>query len=280
MNYRNLLVHLNDSEPGRQRLDIALRIAQRFGAHVVGFDLAPVTDTPRMISAVPGAAEMYAEVARQSEQRRGALRELFDASCRHAAVAGRFLPDDASDTAGIVRHARVADLVIAGQPDPNVPGAHGQQHIGEHLLMSAGRPVLFVPHTGVFPSVGSRIMIAWNAGREAARALYDAMPFIARAQQNTVVTVHGAEDAPLGGRLPGADIAVTLARHDAVVDVLELEAATGQRAASLLLSCANTRGFDLVVMGGYAHTRWHEAVWGGVTRAFLQSMPVPVLMSN
>ncbi|MBB5461054.1 universal stress protein [Paraburkholderia sp. Cpub6] len=279
MNYRDLLVQLDDSEAARQRFEIALRIARQFGAHLVGLDIAPISDA-HTFSAIPGAAGLYAEVIRQGEQRRGALRELFDARCRHAEISGQFLCRDASDRRSIARQARVADLIIAGQTNPNAPETYIHDHIGEQLMLTAGRPVLFLPYTGVFPSVGSRILIAWDGGREATRAVHDALPFISRAQQNIIVTVHGPADEPLGARIPCADIALTLARHDAVVEVLELEGATGEHVGSVLQSCAQGRGCDLIVMGGYGHARWHEAVWGGVTRTLLQSMAVPVLMSN
>jgi nucleotide-binding universal stress UspA family protein len=279
MNYRNLLVHLDDSEAARQRLDIALRIARQFDAQLVGLDLAPISDA-HLVSAIPGAAGLYAEVTRQNEQRRAALREFFDAACRHAEVSGRFECRDATDMPGIVRHARLADLIIASQSNPNAPETYIHDHVGEQLLMATGRPVLFVPYTGVFPSIGSRILIAWDGSREATRAIHDALPFISRAQRNIIVTVHRQGEAPREARISGADMARALARHDAVIDVLELEGATGERVGSKLLSCAQAHDSDLVVMGAYGHARWHEAVWGGVTRTFLQSMPVTVLMSN
>ncbi|MFP4897292.1 universal stress protein [Paraburkholderia sp. EG304] len=279
MNYRNLLVHLDDSQAARQRLEIALRVARQFDALLVGLDATPIPD-PHILSAIPGAASMYAEVMRQSDQQRAALRDLFDAACRHAEVAGQFRCRDASDMRSIVRYARLADLIIAGQSNPNASETYIHDHVGEQLMMTAGRPVLFVPYTGVFPSVGNRILIAWDGSREATRAIHDALPFISRARQNILVTVHGPADAPLGARIPGTDMARTLARHDAVIDLLELEGATGERVGSKLLSCAQAHGSDLIVMGGYGHARWHEAVWGGVTRALLQSMTVPVLMSN
>ncbi|RZF24538.1 universal stress protein [Paraburkholderia sp. UYCP14C] len=279
MNYRNLLVHLDDSQAAQQRLDIALGIARQFDAQLVGLDVAPIPEA-HVVSAIPGAAGMYAEVIRQSDQRRAALRDSFEAACGHAGVAGQFRCSDTSDRRSIVRYARLADLFIAGQSNPNAPETYIHDHVGEQLLMTAGCPVLFVPYTGVFPSVGSRILIAWDGSREATRAIHDALPFISRAQKNIIVTVHGPADPPLGARIPGADMARTLARHDAVIDVLELEGATEASAGSMLLSCAQAHGSDLIMMGAYGHARWHEAVWGGVTRTLLQSMAVPVLMSN
>ncbi|WP_429456660.1 universal stress protein [Paraburkholderia sp. JPY465] len=89
MNYRNLLVHLDDSQAARQRLEIALRVARQFDAQLVGLYITPIPDA-HILSAIPGAASMYAEVMRQSDQQRAALRDLLDAECRHADVAGQF----------------------------------------------------------------------------------------------------------------------------------------------------------------------------------------------
>ncbi|MBB5510442.1 universal stress protein [Paraburkholderia atlantica] len=142
MNYRNLLVHLDDSQAARQRLEIALRVARQFDAQLVGLDITPIPDA-HILSAIPGAASMYTEVMRQSDQQRAALRDLFDAACRHADVAGQFRCRDASDMRRIVRYARLADLIIAGQSNPNVPETYIHDHVGELLMMTTGRPVLF-----------------------------------------------------------------------------------------------------------------------------------------
>jgi nucleotide-binding universal stress UspA family protein len=279
MSYRSLLVHLDNSEHTPRRLDVALRIAKQFGAQITGFH-AMFTPDPRAFFVMAGTAEYYAERVRAREEKRGAVQRLFNAECVRAKVTGQFVTASEHGSRAVAEHARLADLVIAGQTDPNDPESYIDDHFAEHLVMAAGRPVLLVPYAGVFPSIGSRILIAWNGGREAARAAYDAVPFLARAKQNTVVTVQGAADELPGERIPGADIALTLARHDAVVDVLELEAPTGARAGDTLLSCAHDRGCDLLVMGAYGHARWQEAVMGGVTRTVLQSMTIPVLMSR
>ncbi|MDQ7976856.1 universal stress protein [Paraburkholderia sp. SARCC-3016] len=279
MSYRSILVHLDNGEHSAPRLDVALRIAKQFGAQITGLH-AIFTPDPRAFFVMAGTAEYYSEHLRAREERRDAVQRLFYAECLRAKVTGHFLTASEHGNRAVAQYARLADLAIAGQSDPNDPESYIDDHFAEHLVMTAGRPVLLVPYAGVFPSIGSRILIAWNGGREAARAAFDAVPFLTHAKQNTVVTVHGAADELPGDRIPGADIALTLARHDAVVDVLELEAPTGARAGDALLSCAHDRGCDLLVMGAYGHARWQEAVMGGVTRTVLRSMTMPVLMST
>jgi nucleotide-binding universal stress UspA family protein len=279
MSYRTLLVHLDNSDHTQQRLEIALGIARQFGAQIKGLY---VTFTPahHAFYVMAGTAEYYADHERQREQRRGALERLFYAECMRAKVTGQFLCPDDSGHLAVAGHARLADLVIAGQTDPNDPESYIDDHFAEHLVMTAGRPVLFIPYAGVFTSIGKRILIAWDGGREAARGAYDALPFLTHAKQCTVVTVRGTAGEVPGARIAGADIALTLARHDAPVEVLELDGPAATPVGETLLSCAHERGCDLIVMGAYGHARWQEAVMGGATRTMLRSMTVPVLMSR
>ncbi|MFC0397301.1 universal stress protein [Paraburkholderia rhizosphaerae] len=279
MSYRSLMVHLDNSEHAQQRLELALRIARQFDAQLIGLYVTFTPDS-RAFFVMAGTADYYTEHMRRREQRRGALERLFQAECARAKVTGHFLCSNGHGNRAATQQARVADLVIAGQTDPNDPESFIDDHFAEHLVMAAGRPVLFVPYAGVFPDVGRRILIAWDGSREAARAAYDALPFLSRAKQSTVVTVHGAASEAPGARIPGADIALALARHGADIDVLELEGWTDARVGDTLLTCAHEHGCDMIVMGAYGHARWQEAVMGGATRTVLQSMTVPVLMSR
>jgi nucleotide-binding universal stress UspA family protein len=199
-----------------------------------------------------GTAGYYAKYERQREQRRGTLERVFYAECMRAKVTGQFLCSNDSGNLAVAAHARLADLVIAGQTDPNDPESYIDDHFAEHLVMAAGRPVLLIPYAGVLSSIGKQILVAWDGSREAARSAYDALPFLARAGQSTVVTVRGTAGETTGARIAGADIALTLARHDATVDVLELDGAADTPVGDTLLSCALERACDLIVMGGVA----------------------------
>ena len=128
-------------------------------------------------------------------------------------------------------------------------------------------------------AIGSKVLVAWNASREARGAIADAMPFLSAAQSVTVLVVDPAKSAYKHGEEPGADIALYLARHGAHVDV---EQATSERSpiAKVILSRALDRGKDLIVFGAYSHARWAESIFGGVTRTLLTQMSVPVLASR
>ena len=122
-------------------------------------------------------------------------------------------------------------------------------------------------------------MVGWNAGREAARAVADALPLLVRAAAVEVLIID-AERGPAGhGQEPGADIARYLARHGAQVEVRRLSS-DGEDLGRLLLSQAAAFGADLLVMGAYGHARLNELIFGGVTRTALRDADLPVLMSR
>lgn len=146
--------------------------------------------------------------------------------------------------------------------------------------MTSGRPVLFIPYTGVFPTLGANIMVAWNGSRESARAVHDAMPLLQRAEKVTVVRLNESKDEQGANRIPGADIALLLARHDVKAEVAAIDDINDVPMGDMLLTGAADLGADLIVMGAYGHSRWQELVMGGATRTMLASMPIPVLMSH
>jgi nucleotide-binding universal stress UspA family protein len=280
MSYKTLLVHLDNSERTPQRLDAALRLARRFNAHLTGL-YATFEPDSRAFYVMAGTADYYASHQRRREQQRGAIERLFHAEALRANVDARFIcAKDGPANSTVPQHARYADLVIMGQTDPGDPESFIDENFVETVVMAAGRPVLLLPYASMATKIGERILVAWDGSREAARAAYDAVPFLTHAKKCTVVSVRGTAGEPPGERFAGADIALTLARHDAVVEVLDIDASQDAPIGDVLLSTAHDQGCDLIVMGAYGHSRWRELVMGGATRTLLQSMTVPVLMSH
>ncbi len=122
-------------------------------------------------------------------------------------------------------------------------------------------------------------MVAWDASREAARAVSDALPILERASSVAVVSVNPRSRDFGHGDVPGADIALHLARHGVKVDVQRIET-RDLDVGNALLSHVASESADLLVMGGYGHSRLREMVLGGATRTILGEMTVPVLMSH
>lgn len=278
MSYKTLLVHLDTSARAQARLDLALRLARRSGAHVTGLFAAFLPDA-RDFYVMAGSAGYYDAHRKLLDEQRGAIERLFHAELQRANVAGEWIAATQYAEEAVLRHARYADLVIAGQTDPDDPATYVADRFPESLVMGAGRPVLMVPYAGHFESVGRHVLVAWDGGREAARAVQDALPLLVDAERVTVLCVSPPGAPPLV-RAPGADIAVTLARHGVNVDFVELNHDLDETTGDALLSYAAETRYDLLVMGAYGHARWTELVLGGVTRTMFNSMTLPVLMAH
>ena len=279
MSYKSILVHLDTSEAAGQRLEVALRVARQFDAHLHAL-LSVAKPEAGSIFLAAGSAAYLAERIRLPAERADALEARCRAQAAQAGVAVHFSRGGADGGASVLEAARLADLVVAGQPNAGDPEAFVAGQFLENLVLSAGRPVLVVPYAGSFDTVGARVLVAWDASREATRALADAEPFIKRAERTTIVTIGALNGEYPPRRLPGAEIASVVARHGNRVDIDEIGTTTGSSVADALLSRASDTGADLIVMGCYGHARWRELVIGGASRAILQSMTVPVLMSH
>lgn len=260
MAYKDLLVVLDADPHVRERVLLAADLAERFDAHLAGLYVA--------LSSEP-------EALRYAEQ----VRALFEDLVGHRSLSTEWRAASGFPIDVAAVHARYADLVILGQLDPDDAQAAVNNPRPEEIALSAGRPVLIVPYTGAYPAGGQRVLVAWDAGREAARAVNDAMPLLAAASSVTVITVDPRQSREEHGDLPGADIALHLARHGVTARV-ERTVSGGVDVGNVLLSRACDLGADLMVMGAYTHSRMRELVLGGATRTVLESMTLPVLIAH
>ena len=273
MSYKTILVHLDDRARRAERLQVGVNLAASFEAHLVGLFALDAAYIPSYVLAEGGSVMQEIERRRRGEAAAQAEREFRQAERRAGGKSEWRLSMDGA-LAAVSLSARYADLVVAGQPEP---GDGAAKAFAGELVLSVGRPVLFVPYVGRFPSVGKRVLVAWNASREAARAVSDALPFLARAESVELVAFDpGSADH---GELPSADVALYLARHGVKASAAR-QSAPGLDIGSQVLSRAADDGADLIVMGGYGHSRLRELVLGGVTRTMLEAMTVPVLMSH
>jgi nucleotide-binding universal stress UspA family protein len=173
-------------------------------------------------------------------------------------------------------HARSADLLITSAGNSGV-GRLRTVDPGE-LILSAGRPVLF-PAEGQQPEPvkGESILIAWKDAREARRAVVDAMPFLTDARQVVVATIE--EDDRAGARESAADVVRFLTKHGVKARSEVVDAGRGY-ASEALAEIVTEVGADLMVSGGYGHTRLREWIFGGVTRSLLEDASMNRFVSN
>ena len=276
MAYRTLLVHVDDRASSQDRLAYAVALARRETAELVGLYVVPGTDLAPSTAAMLGSDAVARRLERFSEMQHAAEQRFRDAVAA-AGVDAQWRAPAGPSIETAIAHARTTDLVVVGQRDPSEPGFGDALVSG--VLLSAGRPVLVVPSAGAPASVASRVLIAWNGGREAARAVADALPLLARAERVCAVGVDESRETSVDERLADTRLRQWLARHDIAIEV-EREAVRGVGVGEWLLSRAADLGSDLLVMGGYAHARMRELVLGGVTRTMLGAMTIPVLMAH
>ena len=220
MSYKTILLHLDAAADREELINVAFEQAEKFGAHLVCLYAPGPVPIPAYALAVAGPIVTELVQRRRGEAAQAVKNAFEAASARHRAVKCEWRMNDGDAVAAPCLSARYADLVIAGQPRPREEetGLLDAQFAAD-LVLSAGRPVLVVPYAGHFPAVGKRILVAWNAGREAVRALSDALPFLRRASYVDVVSLDPESNASQHGDVPGADIGLLLTRHGVKVTV-------------------------------------------------------------
>lgn len=274
--YKTILVCLDSAERVDRLLDVALPIAERHGAHLVGLHVTPsvLADLATEVSVE------YLEATRKSlRQTADATRAAFSArsAATEASMEWRCEEPTSPDYArAVTRHALCADLVVVAQ-------SHASEWQGggmvTDVLFETGRPILFVPREGHYGVVGKRPVVAWNGTREAARAAFDAIPLMAPSGAVRVLSIDPHRGGTKAGLAPAADLAASLARHGLAVEANVTHSGDIGTADALLSYLADV-GADLLVMGCYGHSRIREMLFGGVTRQILREMTVPVLMSR
>ena len=274
----DILVHIDQSPRALMRLDIAAELARQHGAHLTALQVIDVA-LPVMAMGDGGGGAVIAELMEQMRQSALAagvkLKVAFEAALARDGIMGEWRQVEGTTQEILALHGRYADLLVLGQDDPESDSAG----LLEAMVFDCGRPVLAIPFAGSFKTIGKRVLVGWNASREASRALHDALPLIAKAETATVFLANPKRGLGGHGEEPGADIARHLARHGMKVEVA-MAIADDVPDSALLLNHASDMGADLLVMGAYGHSRLREFILGGMTRSLLREMTVPVLLSH
>jgi nucleotide-binding universal stress UspA family protein len=275
---KNLLVHIPSERSIRPVVDGAVSLAVTHAAHLdavsIGFETANVG------LAIDGGAAIAAvfEVERERAlARANAALAVFETEARNAGIEYSLQPltgIPAEAAAAVGASARLYDLTIVLQPEFDLGSFDNT--IPQEILFQSGGPVLFVPYTHKGPFEPRHVGIAWDGSRLAARALRDAAPFLASAEAVTIISIN---EGKTPAEASAAALLPHLARRGRSARVEAMSADRGDIQPTILSVAADT-GIDLIVMGGYGHSRLQERVLGGVTRGMLQSMTVPTLMSH
>ncbi|MBK8174098.1 MAG: universal stress protein [Rhodospirillales bacterium] len=276
MTLRYLLVHLDKSEASGIRADVAIALAKRFGARLAALYAVCDPDVPSAAS-----RDRYVFVERAAGKAEAAFRV-------HAAASGIDLEwqsdigsSDVQVSRAVVMRSREADLVVLGQIDPSSADGSVPPTLIDDTVLHAGRPVLVVPFAGHFAAFGRHAVIAWNGSREATRAVHDALPLLAVADQVTVLALtpvatmrDDVEHSPPDG------IVRHLIEHGvrAREDRLTFDPSTIHPAERLLSYLVDVGG-DLLIMGAPGQQQSRAAAKKSVAGRILTQATVPVLLS-
>ena len=275
---KDIVLHLSADAKHDAAVEYAVSVAEAFGANLAAVTFAYEAVLPATLMGGGLPVDFINERRALAEEAANAAMTRLKEMARRTGVAveARLETTSLAGAANIFGHlARRFDLSIVGQANPDVVGP--QELIIEAALFHSGRPAVVVPYIQKTGLTLNRVLVCWDGGRQAARAIADALPFLHRAKAVEVVVV--ATKPIKSDDSPGADIARHLAHHDLNVCLKRLVTG-GTDVANTILSYAADVSADFVVMGGYGHSRLREFILGGATRGVLSSMTIPTLMSH
>jgi nucleotide-binding universal stress UspA family protein len=276
---KNLLIHLDHSSGCRNRLETAFALAREFDARIIGLFVVPDYVVPSYVEAqisVDLISDVTEKALARAEEALTDYRKLAEeAGVKMEAhvVEGQIIP--------ILReHSKYSDLLLLGQDQPDDPD-NASYGLADALLFEGGCACMVVPHSGKLAAPGKRVLLTWNASRESARALHEAMPLLARAE--SVVALSSEPDSgdteTARGHPHAEELAKYLGSHG-IESVSSGMADTDLSPSEAILAQAADMNADLIVMGAYGHARLREIILGGVTRDLLKQAPVPLLLAH
>jgi len=273
---KDVMVHLDGTAGDEVRLAAGNDIADVFHSHIVGLFLNVL---PVLIVPEDGIGSMQsAELLNQARTAGDKVEEKLSqrlTRLQKPVELRRF--DILNDTAGDVaaREARTADAFVALRPNG---ASRGAEELVEGVLFGSGRHVWLLPTRKSAKAAFDRILVAWNGSRESARALAEALPYLHKAKEAVVVVIDETS-ATEGQAIVGKD-AIKHLRHHGITAVLHRATVRDNDVGATLIAEARRLKADLIVMGGYGHSRLREWLMGGATYELLHKSPVPLLIAH
>jgi nucleotide-binding universal stress UspA family protein len=269
---RSILVHVEGSREASARLDVAADLARMFDATLMGIGVEMIQTYGDPYGLLGGEWVVQLQALLEDDLKRAEA--AFRA--KTAGLAAEWISTEAFPALAIARHARSADLIVAGGAPLGREGNYRAAHPAE-LALQSGRPVLVAPpKPGKFQ--GKAVVVAWKDTREARRALADSLPFLKAAEQVVVVECC-AKDGVVDARINTSDVVQQLRRHG--VEAFGKAIATSpEQVCGALQATAREIGADLIVAGAYGHSRLGEWAFGGVTYDLLNAPERFVLLSH
>jgi nucleotide-binding universal stress UspA family protein len=276
MDFKTIAAILQTEQDAGRVLDCVVPLASVSQSHVVGIHAEAVPVPYTSATGFPDT-EFLQVSSELNKERSDKLKALFTQRTQSAGLGSTWQGlESFSGDSGLsgLASVRASDLVIAAQREQG----DGSADIGA-LVYDAGRPVLVVPSDGPIVTSFKRILLIWNGSREAARATFDALPFIVKAEQTTLLIIDPPETFDESSDQAGADIAASLARHGANVSV-SVQKSNGDSVEDIIHSRMDASGADLIVLGAYSQSWLRRLFFGGVTNSVLRSGKAAAFLSR
>ncbi|MEI9416259.1 universal stress protein [Mesorhizobium sp. Cs1321R2N1] len=277
MRFKTIVAILQNEQDAERVLDCAIPLASRFESHLIGIhaEALPVPYTSATGFPDTEFLQVSADMNRERAEKLEAffLRRIEDSGL---SFEWRSLESFSGDSALTgISSVRAADLIIAAQRETDGdPSADV-----DTLVYDAGRPVLVVPHAGPLVTTFKRVLLAWNGSKEAARAAFDALPFIIEADKTDILVIDPPDTLDESPEAAGAEIASALSRHGATVSV-SVQKSGGTSVDDMIQNRIAETGADLLVLGAYSHSWLRQLLFGGVTRTVLRTAQVAAFLSR
>ncbi|ESZ06672.1 universal stress protein [Mesorhizobium sp. M1060] len=277
MRFKTIVAILQNEQDAERVLNCAIPLADRFESHLIGIHAEALPVPYTSATGFPDT-EFLQVSADMNRERAEKLQALFVGRIENSGLSfeWRSLESFSGDSALTgISSVRAADLIIAAQRET---GGDTSADV-DTLVYDAGRPVLVVPHEGPLVTTFKHVLLAWNGSKEAARAAFDALPFIIEAEKTDILVIDPPDTLDDNPEAAGAEIAAALSRHGATVSVSVQKSGNASVDDVIQTRIAET-GADLLVLGAYSHSWLRQLLFGGVTRTVLRSVPVAAFLSR
>jgi nucleotide-binding universal stress UspA family protein len=277
MAIKNIIVHVDNTAACENRINTAIELATRHDAGLTSIYVIPTYPMPTYYEAQI-SLEILAEVDKSSQKSAKQAQHKYERMAGDAGLATKTIIEEGDLISVLSEHARYADLILLGQDDGDDPLNLGEA-LADNIVLEGGTPCLVIPCKPTKTQTGKRILVAWNASREAARAIKDALPVLKQAEYIELLSVDSAHLEVGENTVQGKDIQAYLTRHGIAAGHY-IEPDKDISPGDAILARVSETDTDMIVMGAYGHSRLRETILGGATRKILKQMTVPVFISH
>lgn len=280
MTLKNILLHMDATDRCDERLKLAGDLALRQDAHLSGLFVVPEAYYPAHDDGAYYPLEVIDKWEKEERKNAEKVEISFRKFVDSEGIHGEWRSEQGPLRDVVSLQARYADLTIVGMGNTENSKKYIDPFLAEDVVMESGRPVLVVPKAGHFDGFGKRVLVCWNASREAVRAINDAMPLLQLADKVTVLVVNPEKPSSgYHGDIPSADIALHLARHGVNAEAASVKSSQSSIGETILSRAVDTKA-DMIVAGAYGHSQTREWILGGVSNTLLHDANVPTFLSH